>query len=484
MQMPPLLHSWSRPMGIVAATVLLAGCVSLDPTADYDEAMGLVEQRSGWRPDWNAPWSDSVLAWDGESALSVDQAVTIALQNNRELRAALEAIASARADLVQSGLLPNPVLSAAFQPAIGGEGGPASITFSFVQQLTDLWLRPARKDAAASALREQILSVSDEALRLVADVRRAHARLVSAQRGIALTRSHIDLVEQSIEVARQRIAAGEASQLDVNRLRQLLLGLQAELAQQQLDRDRQKRAVLEILGLADARADWQAEDVIPPLEMWPDELTESDLFELAARQRLDVAAARKVYETRLHELRVANLGSIPELDAGPAFERDEDRRDELGAEIGLEIPIFDTNRARIAKARSELRRAEAQADAVRQRAITQTRSAWLDARTSLDLVDFYRERVITLARENLGLAERAFQAGQVDMTVVLETQRELILAEFQLNQLEAAAAAGLIELEYAVGGTLAVAPTASREAVPQTTVTPVSDQSLPKGDSS
>ena len=70
-------------MGIVAATVLLAGCVSLDPTADYDEAMGLVEQRSGWRPDWNAPWSDSVLAWDGESALSVDQAVTIALQNNR-----------------------------------------------------------------------------------------------------------------------------------------------------------------------------------------------------------------------------------------------------------------------------------------------------------------------------------------------------------------------------------------------------------------
>ena len=46
--------------------------------------------------------------------MGVDQEVTIALQNNRPIRAALEGIASARADLVQSGRLPNPVLSATF----------------------------------------------------------------------------------------------------------------------------------------------------------------------------------------------------------------------------------------------------------------------------------------------------------------------------------------------------------------------------------
>ncbi len=40
------------------------------------------------------------------------------------------------------------------------------------------------------------------------------------------------------------------------------------------------------------------------------------------------------------------------------------------------------------------------------------------------------------------------------MTVVLETQRQLIEAEIQLHQFKATAEASVIELEYAVGGRL------------------------------
>ena len=383
----------SRLPAVAGTTLWLVGCASLDPTADYQEAASLVQERSGWQADWSVPWSDSASPWDGISSLSIDQAVTVALQNNRGLRAALENIASARADLVQSGLLPNPVLSATFGTAIGGEGGAASLSVSFVQQLTDLWLRPARMDAAASALREQILGVSDEALRLVADARQAHALLVGSQRGVALTRSHLDLVARSIEVTRQRVAAGEAARLDVNRLRQLSLGLQADLARQELELDRQKREVLALMGLAGAHADWQAQDEQPLLEQWSNGLAESEVIELATRQRLDVAAARTTRETALQQLRVTRGGSLPEIAAGPAYDRDEDRRDELGAGIDLEVPIFDTNRARIAKAMSELRRAQVEADRIRQEAVTQTRSAWLDLRTNLELLDFYREHV-------------------------------------------------------------------------------------------
>ncbi|MEE8156396.1 MAG: TolC family protein [Phycisphaerales bacterium] len=467
------------PLGVGA--LLVIGCVSLDPSADINEAMGLVEQRSGWRPDWNAPWSSSIDGWQGEAPLSVDQAVTIALRNNRSIRAALEGIATARADLVQSGLLPNPVLSATFGSAINGEGGATSVSISLIQQLTDLWLRPARKDAAASALREQILSVSDEALRLVADVRQGHAGLVYAQRAIALSQSHRALVDRSIEITEQRIAAGVASQLDVNRLHQLLLALEAEITVQQLDLGKRKRELLKVLGLAEASANWEAQDHNTSLAAWSDELLESDLIALTASQRLDVAAARKAYESKRHELRVVNLGSLPEVEAGVAFERDEDRRDELGPEFDIEIPIFDNNEANVAKAMSELRQAEIEADQVLQRAVTQTRTAWLDARTNLELVDFYRERVIALARENLRLGEQAFDAGQVDMTVVLETQRELIEAEFQLNQLEAAASLSVIELEYTVGGSLAPASRSTDDQVSDVPSRPVSNQSSDQG---
>ena len=185
------------------------------------------------------------------------------------------------------------------------------------------------------------------------------------------------------------------------------------------------------------------------------DFSESEVIEMVSWQRLDVAAAHKMLETRLHELRVANLGSIPELEGGPSRERDEEGRDALGAEISLEIPIFDTNQARVAKARSDWRRAQAMADQVLQSAVAQSRTAWLDVKANLKLIKFFRDQVLIVAKDNLRLAELAFQAGQIDMTVVLETQRELIQAEFELNELESIAADRMIELEYAVGGKLA-----------------------------
>ncbi len=454
MQIPPILRSTSKICLLAAIGLCPAGCVSLDTTADFDEAMRLVEERSGWRPDWSTPWSDELATWDGTSPLTIDQAVTIALQSNRTMRATLEGIASARADLVQSGLLPNPVLSATFDTSIGGEGGPAAISISLVQQLTDLWLRPARQDAAAAALREQILGVSDEALRLVADVRQSHTSLVYGQRSIALTESHIELIDRAIDISESRIRAGEGTQLDVNRLRQLKLSLQADHTQQVLEIGKGRRNLLELLGMAAADAEWDAADDLTPLGSASSGFSEADVIELASLQRLDVAAAHKMYETRLQELRVANLGSIPDIEAGPSYERDEERRDALGAEINLEIPIFDTNRARVAKAQSDVRRAQALADQVLQSAVAQTRTAWLDVHTNMELISFFRDQVLIIAKDNLRLAEQAFQAGQIDMTVVLETQRELIQSEFDLNELESISMNRLIELEYAVGGKL------------------------------
>ena len=438
----------------VASAVVLQSCTSLDTAVDYEEAMTLVEARSGWRPTWNAPWGESVPSWDGQSSLTVDQAVTIALENNREMRATLEAIATARADLVQSGLLPNPVLSVAFGLAIDGSGGATTVSASLIQQLADLWQRPARQDAAAALLREQILSVSDSALAMVADVRGHHARIVYAQHGIALIESHIELTERSIELTQRRIRAGEATDLDANRLRQLRLSLQAELAQQHLELGTLKRELLSRIGMAELRADWSADDTITVPPSVAMDMTEDQLIELVYVQRLDVAAAKQAFESLRHELRVAKLGAIPDVDAGPVFEREDDGRDELGAGIDLEIPIFDTNRARVAMAMSKLRRARAEYQHSVQTAITQVRNAWLQARTAQELVTFYQEKVLVLAADNLSLAEQSFEAGQVDMTVVLQTRRQLIEAEIELNRLKAGAEASTIKLEYAVGGRL------------------------------
>ena len=208
---------------------LLTGCTSLDPTQDVQKSGALVEARTGFKPDWRIPWTAQADIWDGHSKLTLNQAVILALRNNRSIQSRLEDIAGARADLVQSGLLPNPVVSIAYGFPIGGGAGGATFGASAIQEFTALWLRPSRIKAATAQLESQILGVSHDALRLVADVKRAHTQIEFAQRAITLLLSQIDLAQQATKLTEKQVAAGQSTQLDVNRNRLLILSLQSQL---------------------------------------------------------------------------------------------------------------------------------------------------------------------------------------------------------------------------------------------------------------
>jgi hypothetical protein len=93
-------------IGLGCAT--LVGCATIRPDVKIEEAVDLVEQRVGDRPAWSAPWDELPPPWDGQSTLGVNEAVALALRNNRELRADLEMIGQTNANLVQAGLLQNP----------------------------------------------------------------------------------------------------------------------------------------------------------------------------------------------------------------------------------------------------------------------------------------------------------------------------------------------------------------------------------------
>jgi outer membrane protein, heavy metal efflux system len=103
------------PLRVVAPAVLTVltiagGCTSLDPKGDINRAASTVAERSGATAAWTEPWESSLTMWDGRSPLTVDLALAMALRNNREIRSQVEQIAASRADLVQAGLLPNPVV--------------------------------------------------------------------------------------------------------------------------------------------------------------------------------------------------------------------------------------------------------------------------------------------------------------------------------------------------------------------------------------
>ncbi|MHC4909825.1 MAG: TolC family protein [Planctomycetota bacterium] len=441
-----------------AGCLLLAtGCASLDPAEDLATASSLVEGRAGVDTGWTAPWDEASEAWDGRGPLSSTTAVRVALQNNRAIRRDVETIVAARADYVQAHLLPNPVLNVAIGFPTDGLGG-SPLLASLVQQFTWLWMRPAAIDAAEAELRERVLAVSDAALRLAADVRTAHAAVVIAEDAVALQSDNLALLDRSAELSRLLRDAGEATAFEVNRFELDLEHARIEMTDRRSTLDEAKRTLLELLARADAPASWTTDGRVPVVPARLAELDEGDIIELASTQRLDVAAAEAVVVAELARLDSAELGRAPDVAVGIGYQQNFSDRPGVFPSVSITPKLFDDNSARIAKAGSMLEQASIGADAVRQQAIAEARTAWIDLHASYSVVAAYEASIIDLAGTNVELARLGYDAGETELTAVLDAQHQLNATRLRLADRRLAAISQLIELERAVGGSLDVQP--------------------------
>jgi len=205
------------------------------------------------------------------------------------------------------------------------------------------------------------------------------------------------------------------------------------------------------MGEAGRSADWEvAESESREMTALP---TEPELLALVSTQKLDVAAASFAVRSREAELRATGLERLPGVSGGASYER-QDGEEEIGPELEVGIPIFDTGAARVAKSKALLGAERKRAEQLTQEALLQARSAYLDLQQAEALTRFYREQVVRLAEENLRLTEASLRAGEVDQTVLLEAQRELLSARRTLEELVLDREVSRAELEYAVGGNL------------------------------
>jgi cobalt-zinc-cadmium efflux system outer membrane protein len=444
---------------MVTLTMLAAigGCASFDPKPDINRAASTVGERSGVTPEWTQPWeaalNSSGLAgagWDGRSPLRVEQAVAMALRNNREIRAEVEQIAASRADLVQAGLLPNPVLGLTlrfpFDPVSGGSFVGAQV----VQSFTALWLRDGKIKAADARLNQTVLDISDKALRLVAEVKSTHARIAFGQHALALSDENLATIQRSIDSLDARVRGGEGTPLDVNRAKQQQAKAQAERALVVRDLAKERRRMLELIGFAGEGVEWTADGSATAVSVTC--IDEPAAVALVASQRLDVAAARSIVEAQRADLSVEERSRLKDFGLGADFERDVDGKKTIGPVLEVGIPIFDTNAAQIAKAGSLARAALASYEGVSQRAVREARVAWIELDSASRLAAQYRSTVLAISERNLALAEAALKSGQADVTVLLDAQREVIEARRTINDLERDAVLAHIALEQTVGG--------------------------------
>ncbi len=401
---------------VVAAAALAVGC-AVPKEAGFPDVAKAVEPRTGHTIFWNRGGeADAEVAKAVrkmlEHELSPAEAVQIALLNNRGLQATYEELSISQADLVQAGLLQNPVLSGGIHfpirpaPVEGLRGPTADVAIE--QDFLSLFLIPAKKRVAASAFEATKLRVGGEVVDLAYKVRAAYFTVQGAMQVVAMRQLVLDAAEASVDLARRQHDAENASDLDFENEANAYDQINLDLRKSQAEVVAAREALTRLMGLWGADAAWRIPAELPdlPADDPPLEHAES----LAVGQRLDIAAARQEAQTRSHALAMAkNWRWLGGASLGAEFLR-EPEGTFVGPNASLELPIFDQKQAVIARLEAELRQAEARLAERSIDARSEVREARARVGYTRNLVDHYRAVVIPRRERIVALTQQQYNA--------------------------------------------------------------------------
>lgn len=475
----------------IASLTLFAGCVTVDPRPDLAQSAGLIAQRTG-SPDVYDPTTEAQIAAKVrdllENGLSVEEAVRVALLNNRELQAAFQTIGVSRAELVQSGLLTNPSFS--LLGRLPESGGRANLELGFAQQIADLWQIPVRKEVARAQLESTILNVAHLGIGLAAAVRARCYELLTLREVESALRENLELVEQSVRLAERQYEAGAVSKLDVNLVRLNTLDVRLELITLQREQRVAEAQLVRLLSLTDGSPLPSLIDTLPT----PRPLPREALLSTALAARLDVRQAAATVDAAEADLRRESLRVFPSIEFGLALERpdrqslpgrniladtvresvasgaltapgiesraqrDLQRRQIvdvlLGPSVALTVPLWDQNQAQMARARFVALQRCKEYEELLNRVAAEVTVALATLETAEELVHFYETEALPQIRETVEGARRIYEAGEGSILVILQAQATSIARRRAYARALGEYAAARVELERAVGGHL------------------------------
>ncbi|MDB5933801.1 MAG: transporter [Massilia sp.] len=461
--MRPVHHLTVRIVAVAALALLAAGCASTAPDRGFDVVSKMATDRLGKDArivgtDDDATALARMIDDKMRSPLQADDAVQIALLNNRALQSTYWNVGIAQADLVQAGRLQNP--SFTFQRT--HPGNDVDIERSLTLSLASMLTAPLAKRIEARRFEQTRLMVANQMLQHAADTRRAYYEAVAAVQGLVYARQVSAAAEASAELTDRMARAGNSSQLDLARERAFRAEATAGVGRASKRATAAREKLTRLMGLWGDAAAYKLPDRLPDLPSSPALL--DDVERIAVRDRLDLQAAKieaaqtaaslgLTKTTRF--LNVLDLGYVRNASAGQSAP---------GYAVTLELPLFDWGSARVAKSEAIYMQAVNKVAQTAVEARSEARESYLDYRTAYDLAKHYRDEVIPLRKKISEETQLRYNGMLVSVFELLADSREQAAAVNATIEAQRDFWTAQTNLEQALGGRLAApSPIAIKE---------------------
>lgn len=433
---PTKIDAVRHPLTVVVAALLCVSCGAHSTSVDLNAAL---KDRTGHvlKPLQGPGLPPGVVLEDG---LTSDEAVAIALWNSPTFQVTLTDLGLARADLVEAGVLRNPVLSLLFP------WGPKQFEWTLQFPFDALWQRPRRVAAAQLNLESVSQRLVWDALTLVADVRTAFADSLIAERRLALSEESAVLTRRVADLTESRLRAGDISDLDARQARSDAARVDVLRKATEYDRDLAGLTLTGLLGLDPEAPPFRT---VPPGDLSSCAITDN-LFKEAMVSRPDVRAAELAIEAagaraKWERSRVITLIGI--LDGNGQGSQGA----EAGPGVNGELPIFNRNQGAITRAEAELDRASRRYAALRAQLAIDVRTAAIRVRQAQAAFDAWRTDIVPSLEVEQRQAESAYQAGEAPLFILLDVGRRLVDGRMRQLDAEAALQKAIVNLERTIG---------------------------------
>jgi hypothetical protein len=388
-----------RPLATTISLLFLSGCASFSADGGFSSVQSMTKDRIGKdvmlvKSDADADTVQKTITPLLARPLSVDDAVTIALLNNKGLQADYAELGIAEANLVQAGRVGNPLFSFGRVK----RGDQVEIDRQLMLPVMSLLTMPIATKIERRYFEQAQLRATGEALRVADATRRAYFSALAAQETVKYMEQVKISAEAGAELARQMARVGNWSALDQAREQAFYADVVTQLARAMQMRVAERERLTRLLGVDGGQRSFTLPERLPDL---PKTVKGSDDMEAQAMQnRLDIMMARRELSALADTLGLTKATRfINVLDVSYLNKTYSDNpRQETGYSVQLEFPIFDWGSARVARAETVYMQAVNRAAATALDARSEVRTAYFSYRSSYDIARHYRDEVVPLKK--------------------------------------------------------------------------------------
>lgn len=391
-------HRSSKLAALISLPLILGGCASFSDDGGFSTVEQVAKERLGKEVTWQR--SDKATDTAAQrvkellaSPLTVDDAVQIALLNNRGLQASFYELGISESDFVQAGRLPNP----GFSFSRTRQGSEIEIDRSLTFNIAHLLTMPLTRQMEQRRFEQTKREVTMQMLSLAAETRKAYYMAVAADQTMLYMQQVKKAADAGAELAGRLTQAGNYNKLQQAREQGFFADAALNLARAEQAQMRSKEKLTRLMGLWGPQTAFTLPLRLPDLPKKPDDMT--NVEQLAMTQRLDVQAARLSTEQLAKNLGLSKATRfINVLEVGAIRNTFNDQPIQKGYSVTLELPLFDWSGARVAKAEALYMQSINRTAEIAINARSEVREAYLGYRSSYDIAMHYQNEIVPLKK--------------------------------------------------------------------------------------